>query len=147
MTAPERSLAQRRAALRNANDVRTRRARLKADLKAGCESVHRVLLEPPEWVETMKVWDLLLAVPKYGRVKVNTTLRDVRISPSKTVGGMSERQRADLVARLRNPNGAVEGAAAHHARVQQAYRDAGHARANAAYRARLAQRRAMPALR
>ena len=35
--APERSLAQRMDALKRANDIRTRRAQLKRDLKAGRE--------------------------------------------------------------------------------------------------------------
>jgi S13-like protein len=99
--APERSLAQRMEALRRANDIRTRRARLKRDLKAGRESIHGLLLDPPEYLETAKVFDLLLAVPKYGRVKVNRILTQCRISPSKTVGGLSERQRNELVSFLR----------------------------------------------
>ena len=99
--APERSLTQRMEALRRANDIRTRRARLKRDLKAGRESIHTLLLEPPEYLETAKVFDLLLAVPKYGRVKVNRILTQCRISPSKTIGGLSERQRSELVAMLR----------------------------------------------
>ena len=40
---------------------------------------------------------MLLAVPKYGRVKVNKILQQCRISPSKTIGGLSERQRTELV--------------------------------------------------
>ena len=48
-----------------------------------------------------KVFDIILAVPKYGRVKVNRILNQCRISPSKTIGGLSERQRAELVALLR----------------------------------------------
>lgn len=99
--APERSLLQRLDALDRANDVRTRRSRIKRDLKAGRESIHELLLHPPECIETMKVWDLLLAVPKYGRVKVNEALTQVRISPSKTVCGMSPRQRDELVRLLR----------------------------------------------
>jgi hypothetical protein len=47
------------------------------------------------------VFDLLLAVPKYGRVKVNKILGTCKISPSKTVGGLSERQRRELVALMR----------------------------------------------
>ena len=43
----------------------------------------------------------LLAVPKYGRVKVNRILTHCRISPSKTIGGLSERQRNELVSYLR----------------------------------------------
>ena len=98
---PERSLAQRMAALRRANEVRTLRAQLKKDLAHGRVSVVDVLLEPPEWAETMHVIDLLLAVPKYGRVKVNKVLRQMTISPAKTIGGLSTRQRTELVSRLR----------------------------------------------
>ena len=88
-------------ALQRANEIRTRRAQLKRDLKAGRAKIHDLLLEPPEYVETAKVFDMLLAVPKYGRVKVNKVLQVCRISPSKTIGGLSERQRAELVGMLR----------------------------------------------
>ena len=99
--APERSLVQRMDALSKANEIRTRRAQLKRDLKAGRASIHRLLLDPPEWIETAKVLDMLLAVPKYGRVKANKILTQCRISPSKTIGGLSERQRNELVSYLR----------------------------------------------
>jgi hypothetical protein len=99
--APERSLNQRMDALARANEIRTRRAQLKRDLKAGRVSIHTLLLDPPEYLETAKVFDMLLAVPKYGRVKVNKVLTTCRISPSKTIGGLSERQRTELVALLR----------------------------------------------
>jgi hypothetical protein len=101
IAAPERSLLQRMDALQRANDVRTRRATLKRDLKAGRQPIHELLLQPPEYLETAKVFDLLLAVPKYGRVKVNKILTQCRISPSKTIGGLSQRQRAELVALMR----------------------------------------------
>ena len=88
-------------ALQRANEIRTKRATLKRDLKAGRASIHVLLLEPPDFVETAKVFDMLLAVPKYGRVKVNKILQQCRISPSKTIGGLSQRQRAELVSMLR----------------------------------------------
>ena len=99
--APERSLVQRMEALQRANEIRTRRASLKRDLKAGRVSIHLLLMEPPDYIETAKVFDMLLAVPKYGRVKVNKVLQVCRISPSKTIGGLSERQRAELISMLR----------------------------------------------
>jgi hypothetical protein len=99
--APERSLDQRMDALKRANDIRTARAKLKKDLKAGKANIHTLLLDPPEYVLTAKVFDMLLAVPKYGRVKTNRILNQCRISPSKTIGGLSERQRAELVSQLR----------------------------------------------
>jgi hypothetical protein len=88
-------------ALKRANEIRTQRAQLKRDLKAGRVQIYGLLLDPPEWLATAKVFDLLLAVPKYGRVKVNRILTQCRISPSKTIGGLSERQRNELVSYLR----------------------------------------------
>jgi S13-like protein len=99
--APERSLNQRMDALQRANQIRTRRAQLKRDLKAGRASIQKLLLDPPDFLETAKVFDMLLAVPKYGRVKANKVLQQCRISPSKTIGGLSERQRTELVGMLR----------------------------------------------
>ena len=61
----------------------------------------RAAARPAEWLDSAKVFDIILAVPKYGRVKVNRILNQCRISPSKTIGGLSERQRAELVALLR----------------------------------------------
>lgn len=98
---PARSHDQRMRALEAANEIRTRRARLKKDLKAGKVQIERLLLDPPEYLGSAKVFDLMLAVPKYGRVKVNRILNQCRISPSKTIGGLSVRQRAELVASLR----------------------------------------------
>ena len=99
--APERSLTQRLDALERANEVRTKRAQLKRDLKGGRTSIHTLLTDPPAYVETAKVFDMLLAVPKYGRVKVNKILTQCRISPSKTLGGLSQRPRDELVDLMR----------------------------------------------
>jgi hypothetical protein len=95
--APLRSLDQRMEALKRANDIRVRRAQLKKDLKEGRVSIEAILLDPPEFVSTAKVFDMLMAVPKFGRVKAARLLNQCRISQSKTVGGLSERQRTELV--------------------------------------------------
>jgi hypothetical protein len=97
---PERSFNQRLDALARANEIRSQRAQLKRDLKAGRASIQQLLAKPPAYLETAKVSDMLLAVPKYGRVKVNKILHTCRISPSKTIGGLSERQRTELVTLL-----------------------------------------------
>jgi hypothetical protein len=89
------------AALKRANEIRTRRAKLKRDLRSGHTNPQGLLLSPPEYVLTAKVSEMLLAVPKYGHVKVNKILAQCRISPSKTIGGLSPRQRAELVSYLR----------------------------------------------
>lgn len=95
--APTRSLEQRMDALRRANDIRVARARLKRDLKSGTVRVEEILADPPDYVGTAKVFDMLMAVPKFGRVKAARFLNQCRISQSKTVAGLSERQRQELV--------------------------------------------------
>src|SRR5256885_12787837 len=95
--APLRSLDQRMEALKRANDIRVRRAQPKKDLKTGSANIDDVLRNPPEYVSTAKVFDILMAVPKFGRVKAARFLNQCRISQSKTVGGLSERQRAELI--------------------------------------------------
>ena len=95
--APVRSLDQRMEALKRANDIRVKRAQLKKDLKSGAVSIEQILREPPEYVSTAKVFDMLMAVPKFGRVKAPRLLNQCRISQSKTVGGLSDRQRQELI--------------------------------------------------
>jgi hypothetical protein len=89
-------------ALNEANRIRTKRAQLKKDLRGGRANVNVLLLSPPDYIQSAKVSDMLLAVPKYGHVKVNKILAQCRISPSKTIGGLSQRQRAELVSHFRN---------------------------------------------
>ncbi len=95
--APERSDEQRMEALGRANAIRSKRAKLKRDLRARRVRLTDLLLEPPAYIESAAAYDLLLAVPKYGRVKANRIFTQCRISPSKTIGGLSPRQRSELV--------------------------------------------------
>lgn len=96
--APFRSLEQRYHALERANAVRSYRADLKQEMKLGRRTIRQVLQDSAtdEHLATMKVVDLLLATPMVGRVKAKKVLDKARISPSKTLAGMTERQREDL---------------------------------------------------
>lgn len=95
--APSRSHARRREALAYANVVRSRRATAKRDIAGNRSLAVDHLLDPPDWMQSMRAWDLLLAVPRVGKVKANRILRSCQVSPSKTLGGMSDRQRRELV--------------------------------------------------
>ena len=95
--APRRSLDQRMEALQRANNIRVQRARLKKDLKLGRVRFEEILRDPPDYVSTAKVLDMLMAVPKFGQVKAKRYLNQCRIAESKTIGGLSDRQRAELI--------------------------------------------------
>lgn len=101
IVAPERSHDQRLAALKVANDVRIVRAQVKRDIKAGDIEAWPLIKDAPTELEKMRVLDLLLAVPKLGRVKARRALVELRISESKTLAGMSDRQRDVLAGWLR----------------------------------------------
>ena len=95
-TAPPRSTGQGRTALERANEVRSARAVLKTQIKRGLVLAVEVLRSPPEYTAKMKVVDLLLAMPKTGEVKATKVLDRCGISTSRTIGGLTERQRREL---------------------------------------------------
>ena len=101
------SAARISASTRSTGPTRSARSarQLKRDLKAGTTSINALLLDPPACLQTAKVLDILLAVPKIGKVKATTILDSCRVSPSKTFGGLTDRQRAELAARLSRPPG------------------------------------------
>jgi hypothetical protein len=97
---PDRSLRQRLAALERANEIRSRRAAWKRDVKAGRCRVGVVLAVTPWWMESMRVLDVLLSVPGVGHVKATRWLKLAGVSSRRSVGGLSLRQRAELVGLL-----------------------------------------------
>ena len=99
--APAQTLEQRLRALRQANEIRSRRAALKKELASGRVRIEDVLAQPPAYATTAKVQDLLLAVPKVGPARAARFLSRCRIAPAKTVGGMTERQRGELIELVR----------------------------------------------
>jgi len=94
---PTKRLDQRLRALRQANEIRSRRAALKKELASGRVRIDDVLAQPPDYAKTAKVQDLLLALPKVGPARAARFLSRCRIAPLKTVGGMTERQRGELI--------------------------------------------------
>jgi hypothetical protein len=100
-TVPGRSREQRLRALRLANEIRSARAKLKKDLASGKIELAQILAQPPEYVRTARVRDVLLALPKIGSVKAGRILADCGIAHSKTLGGLTDRQRTELLNRFR----------------------------------------------
>ena len=84
-------------ALRQANQVRGLRAKLKQDLREGTVRLEQILATGADYLASAEVFDLLVAVAKIGPVKAAHLLCIARISPSKTVAGLSARQRARLI--------------------------------------------------
>jgi len=98
---PAERLQQRMDALVRANEVRSVRAQVKRDLKDGRKNIEEILLGPPaEYLAGATILDLLMWTPRRRRVTANKVLLHCRISPSRTVGALTERQRRVIVAEL-----------------------------------------------
>ena len=95
--ASTRSPESRMIALGHANQVRSARAKLKQDLRAGKVRLEQILAAGADYLATAEVFELLVAVPKIGPAKAGHLLIIARISPSKSVGALSGRQRARLI--------------------------------------------------
>src|SRR6266545_2220030 len=57
------------------------RAKLKKELASGEIELAQILAEPPECVQTARMRDVLLALPKIGSVKAGRILADCGIAP------------------------------------------------------------------
>lgn len=101
---PVRAREQRLAALARANEVRVARSRLKQAIRGGDRDLALLLVrDPTPVVETMPVDELLLAIPRMGRRVLPPILRHARVSPCKTLGGLTHRQRRALLDELERP--------------------------------------------
>lgn len=76
------------------------RAALKAQLKRGELSLVTLINDPPQYLASARVAELLRALPTYGRVKVARLLERCEVSPRKTIAGLNERQRSELIQAL-----------------------------------------------
>jgi hypothetical protein len=94
---PSRSREQRLRALEPANQVRSARATLKQELASGKLELAQIVADPPACVSTARVRDLLLVLPKIGVVRAGRILAQCGIAPSKTLAGLTERQRGELI--------------------------------------------------
>lgn len=89
-------------ALERANRVRLARAELKRRIAQGELRVEEVVANCPWEAESMAIADLLLSQRRWGRTRCRKFLATLSISERKTVGSLTERQRASLVALLRH---------------------------------------------
>lgn len=93
--------AQAMSALDAANVARSFRAEVKHQVARGERSIVDLIDDPPGILQTMQVHALLMSLPGYGRSRSVAVLNLCRLSHSKTLGALSERQRGELIGVLR----------------------------------------------
>ena len=87
-------------ALEQANRVRLARAELKRQVGEGETSVGEVVRVNPWEAESMAIAELLMSQHRWGRQRCRRFLATIGISETKTIGSLTERQRASFSAQL-----------------------------------------------
>ncbi|MEY2990102.1 MAG: hypothetical protein RLZZ163_1018 [Actinomycetota bacterium] len=100
MTPPVLTDEQREQARAAALRARTERSTLRALLRNGSASVADVLESTHDAYLRMPVRDVLRSLPGIGPVRAAQIMQDVGIAATRRVGGLSSRQRADVIALL-----------------------------------------------
>jgi guanylate kinase len=96
---PPLTAEQRSAALLKAKESRARRSALKSDIKNQKISVAGVLdlSKVDSAVAKMRVIELIESIPGVGKVRAQTLITKLEISPSRRIGGLGAHQRLNLI--------------------------------------------------
>ncbi|MDX6672391.1 MAG: hypothetical protein QOI91_2754 [Solirubrobacteraceae bacterium] len=87
-------------ALELANRVRLARATLKRRVGSDDLTAAEVIVACPWEAESMPIMDLLMSQRRWGRTRCRKFLTSIRMSETKTVGSLTQRQRRTLAALL-----------------------------------------------
>jgi hypothetical protein len=101
MALPQLSDEARRMALKKAAEARSARAALRAKVKSGELSFVDVLAKAGDpVVDNIKVTTLIESLPGYGKAKAARVLSELKISDTRRVRGLGDKQKASLLERL-----------------------------------------------
>ncbi|HHY97126.1 MAG TPA: integration host factor [Firmicutes bacterium] len=101
MPLPVLTSEQKLLGLKKAQEMRSRRARIRECLKDGELSLQAILSAPyDDVISGMRVTYLLESLPGIGRVKTRRIMAEVGIHESRRIQGLGVRQREALLKRL-----------------------------------------------
>ena len=101
MALPKLSLEEKRKALKKAQEVRSKRAKIRQNLKNGKTNILEVLANiNDDVVAKMRVVYLLESLPRIGKVKTKKIMNDIGIDETRRLQGLGNRQKQALIERL-----------------------------------------------
>ncbi len=101
MPLPTLSLEEKRKALKKAQRVRSQRAKLRRDLKAGRTTIREVLERADDDViAKMRVVYLLESLPRIGKIRTRKIMNDIGIDETRRIQGLGSRQKQALLERF-----------------------------------------------
>lgn len=103
MVLPKLSLEEKKRALKKAQEVRSKRAKIRQSLKNGKTTIREVLADiNDDVVAKMRVVYLLESLPRIGKVKTKKIMTDIGIDETRRIQGLGNRQKQALIERLGN---------------------------------------------
>jgi hypothetical protein len=103
MPLPTLSLEEKKKALKKAQRVRSQRAKLRQDLKAGRTTIREVLERADDDViAKMRVVYLLESLPRIGKIRTRKIMNDIGIDETRRIQGLGSRQKQALLERFGN---------------------------------------------
>ncbi len=101
MALPKLSLDEKKKALKKAQEVRSKRAKIRQNLKAGKTTIREVLENiNDDVIAKMRVVYLLESLPRIGKVKTKKIMNDIGIDETRRIQGLGNRQKQALIERL-----------------------------------------------
>jgi len=101
MALPTLSLDEKKKALKKAQEVRSKRAKIRQNLKNGKTTIREVLANiNDDVVAKMRVVYLLESLPRIGKVKTKKIMTDIGIDETRRIQGLGNRQKQALIERL-----------------------------------------------
>ncbi|TCL62973.1 hypothetical protein EDC14_102227 [Hydrogenispora ethanolica] len=101
MALPKLSLDEKKKALKKAQEVRSKRAKIRQNLKAGKTTIREVLDNiNDDVIAKMRVVYLLESLPRIGKVKTKKIMTDIGIDETRRIQGLGNRQKQALIERL-----------------------------------------------
>lgn len=103
MVLPKLSLDEKKKALKKAQEVRSKRAKIRQNLKNGKTTIREVLANiNDDVVAKMRVVYLLESLPRIGKVKTKKIMTDIGIDETRRIQGLGNRQKQALIEKFGN---------------------------------------------
>ncbi len=103
MALPKLSLDEKKKALKKAQEVRSKRAKIRQNLKNGKTTIREVLANiNDDVIAKMRVVYLLESLPRIGKIKTKRIMSDIGIDETRRIQGLGNRQKQALIERLGN---------------------------------------------
>ncbi|HHW12342.1 MAG TPA: integration host factor [Firmicutes bacterium] len=103
MPLPKLTLEEKKQALKKAQQVRSERAKIRQDLKAGRTGIREILEQVDnDVIAKMRVAYLLESLPRIGKVRTRKIMNEIGIDETRRIQGLGSRQKQALLERFGN---------------------------------------------